>query len=307
MPTIPRRLRPVFLGSHGIRALWRLAIFAVCVVLTTFVADRVKVALIQALPHGPPVTLDPVRVGIGELGDFSTLIVGGLVMARIEKRRIADYGLALSRGFRATFWEGAAYGFAGVSLVVGVAAVAGYLEIGPLALHGAAILRWAALFAFAFLAIALMEEYAFRGYALYTLSTGIGFWPTTVVLAALFGFAHSGNAGETAFGLANVVVFFVVFCFVLRRTGDLWLGVGFHMAWNWAESFFYGLPDSGVVAPQHLFAATIHGPDRWTGGTAGPEATIMDLVVLIAIALIVHLRYPAVRYQPGGGPATART
>ena len=281
------RIKRLLVGPAGIRTPWRLAMFAALVVGATLVVDRAKIALIHALPRGVDSPLEPVRLIVRELGDFAALLVAGVVMARIEKRRIGDYGLALRRGFRTTFWEGALYGFAGVSLIVGVASLAGYVQLAPSELS----IADAGLFLLAFLAVALMEEYGYRGYAMYTLTAGIGFWPATLVLAALFGVAHAGNSGETVLGIVNVVLYFVVFCYVLRRTGDLWLAVGFHMAWNWAEAYFYGLPDSGIVAPGHVFTASIAGPELWTGGTAGPEASLLDPLVLVAVALLVRRRY----------------
>jgi membrane protease YdiL (CAAX protease family) len=209
------------------------------------------------------------------------------------------------RAFRLTFWEGALYGFGGVTLLLSVTRLFGYYSFGTMALQGGATLRWGALYLLAFLGVALMEEYTFRGYSLFTLSTGIGFWPAVLVIAALFGYAHKDNRGETYLGIANLVLYYLVFCFVLRRTGDLWMAVGFHTAWNWAEAFFYGLPDSGILAQTRLLAPAVHGPDVWTGGSAGPEASVLDPLVLLLVAVAVHLRYPTAR-TPDAEIASAR-
>lgn len=302
MHPILRYLRPAFIGPQGLRAGWRLAIFFCIAALATVAADQVKIAIIHALPHGSGRGLDPVRLCIREFGDFSTLLVAGLALAYIEKRRMGEYGLSLRRAFRLTFWEGAFYGFAGVSLILAVLSLPGYYRFGAAALQGGALLHWGALYLLAFLAVALMEEYSFRGYAVYTLSTGIGFWPAAFLMTAFFAYAHTDNPGETPLGIANLAVYFLVFCFVLRRTGDLWMAVGFHMAWNWGEAFFYGLPDSGIPAQGHVFTPVTQGPEFWTGGSAGPEASVLDPLVLLLIAFIVHLRYPKVSYRPGEAP-----
>jgi membrane protease YdiL (CAAX protease family) len=292
-------MKGIFIGPSGIRSGWRLVLFAAIAAIATLIADRVKIAVIHALPHRPEGSLDPFRLIIRELGDFSTLIIAGLMMAWIEGRRIGDYGLTLRRGFRQTFWEGALYGFAGVSLILWINSLAGYMSFTASPLDVGELVHYAALYAVAFLTVALMEEYSFRGYCLYTLATGIGFWPATLVIAALFAYAHAGNQGESVLGVANLAVFFVVFCFVLRRTGDLWMAIGFHMTWNWGEAFFYGLPDSGIRADTHLLSPGVHGPDLWTGGTAGPEASLMDPIVLLLIAVVIHFRYRLVIYHPG--------
>lgn len=300
MHPILKRLRPAFMGPNGLRAAWRLGIFAVVAAIATFAVDPIKVYIIvHLLPHGDGKTLEPLRLMVREFGDFSTLIVAGYAMAYIEKRPMGEYGLALRRGFRLTFWEGVVYGFGGVSLVLGALYLAGHLSLGSMLLPGGDFLYWGALFLLAFLAVALMEEYSYRGYIVYTLSTGIGFWPAALIMAVIFGYGHWDNQGETLLGVANVALFFLVFCFVLRRTGDLWMAVGFHMAWNWGEAFFYGLPDSGIPAKARLFAPTLQGSDLWTGGSAGPEASFLDPLVLLLIALLVYWRYPKVAYRPG--------
>jgi membrane protease YdiL (CAAX protease family) len=300
------RIRWVFMGPQGLRAAWRLAIFFAAAMLATLVVDQVKIAIIvHLMPHNLAQGLDPMRVALREFADFSTLILAGLLMARIEKRRLGDYGLSLRRAFRLTFWEGTFYGFAGVSLVLGVMHLTGHYQFGTAVIHGSELLRWGVLYMLAFLGIALMEEYSFRGYILYTAITGIGFWPAALIISVVFGVSHMGNAGETPLGIVDVALFSLVFCFVIRRTGDLWMAVGFHLAWNWGEAFFYGLPDSGIPAQARYLVLSIQGSNLWTGGSAGPEASFLDPLVLLLIALAVHLRYPTVTYRPGQPHAAA--
>ena len=38
----------------------------------------------------------------------------------------------------------------------------------------------------------------------------------------------------------------MVFCLSLWRTGSLWWAVGFHAAWDWAQSFLYGVVWNGM-------------------------------------------------------------
>src|SRR3974377_2389718 len=83
------------------------------------------------------------------------------------------------------------------------------------------------------------------------------------------------------------------FCLTLRRTGTLWFAVGFHAAWDWGETFFYSVPDSGISYPrQQLLASSLHGSPWLTGGSVGPEGSVLCLV-LMAIAWIAFDRiYP---------------
>ena len=149
----------------------------------------------------------------------------------------------------------------------------------------------------AFLLSAIAEEFLYRGYAQFTLTTGIGFWPAAAVLSALFGLGHLGNKGENIFGAFSVVSFGLLLCLFLRRTGTLWCAVGFHLGYDWGQTFFYGVPNSGFIPSHNLFNVTLHGSHWLTGGTVGPEASVICPLVLAVVAILFSLRHREARYQ----------
>ena len=124
------------------------------------------------------------------------------------------------------------------------------------------------------------EEFLFRGYTQFTLASGVGFWPAATMLSAAFGALHLGNGGEDKVGALSVFVIGMFFCLTLRRTGNLWFAVGLHAAFDWGETFLFSVPDSGIVAPGHLLNSSFHGPVWLTGGTVGPEGSVMAFVVV---------------------------
>ena len=82
------------------------------------------------------------------------------------------------------------------------------------------------------------------------------------------------------------------FCLTLRRTGNLWFAVGFHAAWDWGETFFYSVPDSGMVAPGHLLRSSLHGADWLSGGSVGPEGSVLCFVVIALLWIAFDRMYP---------------
>jgi hypothetical protein len=97
---------------------------------------------------------------------------------------------------------------------------------------------------------------------------------------------------------------------VLRRTGDLWMPLGIHAAWNWGELYFFDVTDSGYHSNGHLFGASFHGNPLLTGGGFGPEASIFNLVLLVLWGVIFSVWLRGVRYpnlgaiqRPQGGSA----
>jgi hypothetical protein len=115
--------------------------------------------------------------------------------------------------------------------------------------------------------------------------------------------AHAGNPGESKVGLLSVVLFALLFCFILRRTGNLWWAVGFHAGWDWGQTFFYGVPDSGLAAYHNLFNCSFSGPVWLTGGSVGPEASIFTPIVLLIVGVLFSRVHRENRYEVLGKPA----
>jgi len=120
-------------------------------------------------------------------------------------------------------------------------------------------------------------------------SQSAGFWQAAWVTTTLFGFIHTGNGGEDWIGIFAAGAIGFVFVISIRVTGSAWWAIGCHAAWDWAETYFYGAADSGNVAHGHYLTVTPSGNPFWSGGTAGPEGSILviGIIVLMAIALVL--------------------
>ena len=238
----------------------------------------------------------PASVILKELLQVFVVLAATLVIAFIRRESLAVYGLPWRKAFGRDFWLGAVWGFVILSAIVGLMAATHSYSLGPLALSGPEMLSFGLQWAAAFLLVGLAEELAFRGYLQYALTMRMGFWPASLITCLFFGFAHRNNPGENWVGLANIVVIGAFACVALRRTGSLWFPIGWHMAFDWGESFFYSVPDSGQRVAGHLFNAWVGGSPWLTGGSVGPEASVFNLVVTLAgVALLLRL-YPDARY-----------
>jgi hypothetical protein len=218
------------------------------------------------------------------------------IVSRMEKRPLDDYGIPLRRAFGLRFWEGLVWGFAMLSAILLISRMSGDFQIDSVALRGAAAWRHALGWGLAFYCVAIHEEFAFRGYLLFSFARRLRFWPAAIFSSAIFAAAHLGNPGENILGILQVFVTGMIFCLTIRRTGTLWFAVGFHAAWDWAETFFYGTPDSGLLGVGRLLNTSVHGPNWLTGGSAGPEGSVMAFLILIIFAGIIHFRFPKATY-----------
>lgn len=180
--------------------------------------------------------------------------------------------------------------------MLAISAMGGF-SFGTLSLVGAALVKSALLWAVGFVMVGIFEEFLFRGYAQFTLSNGIGFWPSAVLLSAVFGAVHLGNPGEGWVGALSVMLFGIFASFTLQRTGSLWFAIGFHAATDYAETFIYSVPDSGMLASTHLLNSSLHGPRWLSGGTIGPEGSVVDFALMLAAFFVVALVFPKKRLQ----------
>ncbi|HXX17100.1 MAG TPA: CPBP family intramembrane glutamic endopeptidase [Candidatus Eremiobacteraceae bacterium] len=218
------------------------------------------------------------------------------VVARREKRPLAAYGIPLDKAFGARFWEGGVWGFAMLPAVAGILGLFGHFRIESVALNGAAALRYGIGWGAVFLAVSINEELAFRGYWLFLMARSMRFWPAATFLSVLFAVAHLANPGETVIGILHVFVIGMFFCLTIRRTGTLWFALGFHATWDWAETFFFGTPDSGLIGAGHFLNTSFQGANWLTGGSTGPEGSVVALLVLLVYAVLIHLRFAKALY-----------
>lgn len=278
-------LEPIFVGPNGVRSGWRAALFVSLFFL--FMTLAANAAALLHLSFSGPIT--PRVLGSQEALAVVCALLAASILARLERRSFDDYGMPLTRAFGKNFWLGAVWGVSAMSAMIFLIHLLGGYSLGAIDLPRAALVRYALEWAVVFLLVAVYEEFFFRGYLLFTLSSGMQFWPAAVLLSLVFGAVHLRNPGEGPIGALSVFVIGMFFCFTLRRTGTLWFAIGFHAAWDYCETYVYSVPDSGIVMPGHLLSSSFHGPAWLTGGTVGPEGSVFDFVIL-AILFVVFDR-----------------
>jgi uncharacterized protein len=305
-PAQPSTLRKIFVGKEGLRAGWSLLIFILMVAAIAlsirFTAKRLH--LFSGVQLKPGQEIAPLFGIANELVPFLIIFFITWIMSKIERRPNSVYGFGDSRKFP-RFIAGFAWGFTFISLLVLTLRMTGLLVFDSRLLFGPDILRYGAVWLFGFLMVGFLEEYLTRGYIQYTLTRGLagiyqavfktpysrvlGFWTSALIFSILFGLGHSSNPGESPIGEFAAGFAGLVFCFSLWRTGSLWWAIGFHAAWDWSQSFLYGVADSGIMVQHHLFATHPVGKPIMSGGATGPEGSIFIVVILLLVSLVIFL------------------
>jgi len=151
---------------------------------------------------------------------------------------------------------------------------------------------------FAFILQAGTEELVFRGWMMGRLAERYGLWVGVIGNSILFTLMHVDSEALVALGLFGIALFtsatllFSIFLSLLViRERSIWGAAAWHASWNWMFITWFGLPTTGIdlgLAP--LVADYMPTPDAavWlTGGTDGPEGSVLTPIVLLIGTLVL--------------------
>lgn len=226
---------------------------------------------------GGPIALAPAVVVVVLAFGLYVLFV------RVVERRVPDE-IAPRYAVRET-----ALGFGGglilMSVVIGTLALLGYYHIEG---HNGRDVLWR--LAAMTLVSGFFEELILRAVVFRIAEEGIGTIAALIVSAFLFGFLHAMNPHATFASSAFIAVeagTLLAAAYLWRRR--LWLAIGIHAGWNFAQAGLWGVPVSGVPV-KGILVGRLNGPEWITGGSFGPEAGVVALVVcLVAFAYLMRL------------------
>lgn len=307
----PFRPRKIFIGKDGLRAVWSVLIFALIFggVVAAALFSAQKLHLIDL--KGQAASLSLTFAYINESISVFAVLLATWIMSKIERRTLSVYGYGRARKLW-HFFAGLGSGIFLISLLVAILWKSGLLAIEGRLIFGAEIFRYGALWLLAFFLVGVFEESLTRGYLLFTLTRGfagfyqwafktrhsatMGFWTAVFILSIIFYLGHTSNPGESPVGLLSVFIAGFFFSFSVWRTGSLWWAIGMHAAWDWGQSFLFGVADSGIMVQHHLLGTHPMGRPVLSGGTTGPEGSIFILGVLALGSLIIVFTLPKADY-----------
>jgi membrane protease YdiL (CAAX protease family) len=282
-------MKKIFHNGRELRAGWRLLLFCILV----FGIGWAAIAGLTRLPLPEFQGLNPVGFILEDAVMLAVALIATLIMARFERRSFATYGIpGIQELFGRKFWIGTVWGFVMPAAVILMIFLGGGYHVHGLNVTGAALLKYAALWLVANLFIGLSEEILFRGYFLYTLADGIGFWAAAILEAIGFGALHyftkPFERWEDWVAVTLITIFITL---ALRRTGSLAFPIGMHAAFDFAFIYVFSGMNGGEFAVGRLLNADFLGRNWLTGGRLGPEASWFMFIMAIAAVILLHFTY----------------
>jgi uncharacterized protein len=294
-------LSAIFFGDDNtIRSGWRAAIFVVLFVLLGQAAATVAYILLTGFgtPSGPG---SPAALAVNGAALLTAALMAGWLCAKLlERLPFRSLGAAFTDGWLRNFLVGMLVGACAFALAALIGVAGGGLSFRwNTEASGSAIGTTLIVSFIVFTAAAAFEEALLRGYLLQTfLRSGLGLFAvffTSVVFAML----HNTNPNATWLSWINTFLAGIWMAVAYLKTRDLWMPLGVHLGWNWAQGPIFGVEVSGLaeLAPAPLMRETDLGPTWLTGGDYGIEGGIACTLALIVAIAAVHF-FPGVSSDP---------
>ena len=117
-------------------------------------------------------------------------------------------------------------------------------------------------------------------------------WIAIFVNSAVFMAMHLFNPGISILPVIQIFIVGVVFSLFVYYYNGLWIARAFHAAWNFTQSIFFGLPNSGLVSAYSVFkldaASATDGP--FYSVNFGVEGSPGAVLILLAVGIVVFLK-----------------
>jgi membrane protease YdiL (CAAX protease family) len=178
----------------------------------------------------------------------------------------------------------------GLGAVVGLGLFAAVIAVIAL-FGGYAVDGWGSasgavtLFGF-MVAAATTEELMFRGVLFRVVEGRLGTWGALALTGLLFGLMHLFNPNASLWGAVAIAVEaggMLGAAYVATRR--LWLPIGLHFGWNFAESGIFSTVVSGNDDTHGLLDGVVSGNTLLTGGEFGPEASVVAVLAGVLVTV----------------------
>lgn len=205
-----------------------------------------------------------------------------VLLQRLGGPSFASMGLRREAGWQHDLAGGLALGPIVFGGVMALELALGWARVSPGRLDAVGLL----LSLLSYTAVAFNEEILARGFLFQVAGRAWGLGAAFGVSSAVFGLLHTLNPNASPVAVVAIMVAGLLFAWAYVASGRLWLPIGLHWSWNVAQGPLFGFPVSGMAA-DGLLAATVSGPAWATGGAFGPEAGLVGLLAMGAVAGLI--------------------
>ena len=292
-------IKRFFIRDKRLHPAWRAFLFLIVYAVVLIIAQA-SVGVIYWLMRGGfrpeemapgAIPLPPyVMAAMGLVGFLAALFVAYIFRRFLDGKSFKSLGFEFREGWIGEIALGFVVGFLLMGSIFLVQWVPGWLileGVRPLP-EILSPLVWTVVF---LIPAAAQEELVFRGYFFQNMKEAFGTAAAVVVSSLLFGLFHGANPHVTWLAIVSLVLAGALFACAYLVTGNLWLPIALHFAWNFFEGPVFGFPVSGIRMESLLQVSVGRGIPLITGGAFGPEGGLVGIGAnLVGIGLLMFLR-----------------
>ncbi|WP_018802421.1 CPBP family intramembrane glutamic endopeptidase [Salinispora arenicola] len=239
----------------------------------------VAVALVGGLGVAAAAGNALLTLALGTATAVLAVLTYGWVVRRTEQRATVEVALT---GASAAVGRGMLIGFGMFAVVLGSIALFGGYRIAGLG-SPAGMVTLVGVMA----AAAVTEELIFRGILFRIVEQRVGTWNALFLTGLLFGLVHLFNPNASLWSSVAIAIEaggMLAAAYAATRT--LWVPIGLHFGWNFAQAGLFGTAVSGKSEPAGLLEGVISGPAVVSGGEFGPEASLFAVLAGAGLTIV---------------------
>jgi membrane protease YdiL (CAAX protease family) len=211
----------------------------------------------------------------------------------IDKKSFISLGLFINKRTLHQAGFGIVLGLVAISGAILILYVLGGCEINGFSWHDISLTRVLGLVLASFVVMSIVgmtEELIMRGYIMGNLMEKVKPMSAILISSLLFMLMHLLNPGINLIAVTNIFLAGILLGLAFYRSGSLWLPIGLHFSWNFAQNGIYSLPVSGQPFTG-LVDVQLVGPELLTGSNFGIEGGFIGSLMILALIMIILFIY----------------
>jgi len=200
-----------------------------------------------------------------------------------DKKPLSDMGLSSIKQGASDLLLGLIFGAVSITIVFFV-----FLLTGQITVTGnfrTPNITWTVLLDLVLMIfVGFGEEMFSRGYCM-TVMNHCSDIVVFIVPNAIFALMHILNDDVGILPLFNIFLIGLLFSFMFKIRGNIWMPIGYHITWNYFQGSVFGLPVSGNKSAG-LYTSKLVEYNILNGGGFGPEGgLVVTAIIILSIAL----------------------
>lgn len=254
----------------------------VMVLLVTFMLSTQKIAVndLETYLNGLTSLNTSFGIFLGFIQCICMILAVWLFWKLFDRKPIREIGLInIKSGYKDLF-KGLAFGSLSMILVFIILIISGNISLkSPLSSPNFNISLLIQLIFFIF--VGINEEMFSRGYCMTVLRQTGNKWAPLIVSSIIFSALHSLNPSMSIISYLNLFLVGLLFAYMLLRSNNLWLPIGYHITWNYFQGNIFGFQVSGQ-STDSLYKLNTPAKNIITGGGFGPEGgLVVTLIIMV--------------------------